>query len=147
MGYNYSQFLLVGSGQLAVANCLLPAIIRSFTGDGYIMGMPLNHPSGRDPDELALFEFFDVFRAAVAHSGTEATGELVEHFGHVSFEWYPPRNAFRNEFLDIIFYVLEVAILGTFLHCFNGAHSAIRFELPSFVNDHFARRFLGSGQQ
>ena len=68
-------------------------VVGSFFGDGYVVGMAFRHSACRDAGKLRLFEFGEVFRSAVTHTGTKSSDKLVDGFLDVSFVGNPSQYA------------------------------------------------------
>ena len=104
--------------------------------------MAFHHAGGGDLDEPGLLQLADVARAGVSHAGPESADHLVDHFREAPLEGYPSDDAFRYQFLDVVLHILEIAVLGPFLHGFDGSHPTVGLEFPSFEDDGLARRFI-----
>ena len=63
-----------------------------------------------------------------------------------SFERHSTADAFRHQFLQVVFCVLEVAVFGSFLHGLHRAHAAVRFESATLVDDGLAGALFGSSE-
>ena len=65
--------------------------------------MVLNDAIGRDAHKLGCLQFGYVVCAAVSHTRTKASYELVNGFLQRSLVWNPSDYAFRNKFLGLGF--------------------------------------------
>ena len=62
----------------------------------------------------------------------------MHDFLHAAFERHAAADAFRYQLFQVVFRVLEVAILGPLLHGLNRTHAAVCLEATSFVDDGFS---------
>src|SRR5690606_20436350 len=52
-----------------------------------------------------------------------------------------------DKFLDIVFHVLEITVLRPLLHGFYRSHTAVRFELTSFIDDGLSGSLFHTGKE
>ena len=80
------------------------------------MRMALGHTGSRDAYETGLLEFLKIVRSAIAHTCTETSYQLVHHLGQSTLVRHLGHDTFRYELLDVLFHILEIAVLGAELH-------------------------------
>src|SRR6478672_10192115 len=104
------------------------------------MWMAFANSAGRDSNKSSsILQRRNILGATIPHSGTKSTDKLLHAFVEFAFVWYTTHNSFRNQFLDIVFHILEITVFGSFLHGFHRTHAAVGFEFSSFKNNGFAR--------
>src|SRR5438045_4152061 len=65
---------------------LLKAVIRGFFGDDHVVHMALAQTGRRDADKLGSFaQFLNRAAAAIAHSGSQTTDQLIHQVGQEAF--------------------------------------------------------------
>lgn len=56
------------------------AVIRRLTCNRHIVRMALHNPGIGDAGKLGIMQFLDVGSTTISHTGTQTTGQLVNHF-------------------------------------------------------------------
>lgn len=74
----YEITLIYGLKTLIKAD-LLPTVVWSLAGNGYIVRVTFRYPGRRDFNKLGFLQCLDVFGSAIAHTGPQATHHLVKH--------------------------------------------------------------------
>ncbi len=59
---------------------LRTAVIRRLTRNRHIVRMALHNPGIGDAGKLGIMQFLDVGSTTISHTGTQTTGQLVNHF-------------------------------------------------------------------
>ena len=59
---------------------LRTAVIRRLTCNRHIVRMALHNPGIGDAGKLGIMQFLDVGSTTISHTGTQTTGQLVNHF-------------------------------------------------------------------
>ena len=85
----------------------------------------------------------ELVRARI-EEGPEAASHLVHDFEYGAFVGDAAADAFRHEFFEVVFRILEVAVFGALLHRLQGTHAAVGFESAPFVYDGFAWALFGA---
>ena len=86
-------------------------------------------------------------RSAVTHTCAETAYELVHHLGQSTLVRNLGHDTLRYEFLDVLFHILEITVLGTELHGFKRTHTAVGLELTAVEDDGLSGRLLDSGEK
>ena len=103
------------------------------------MRMALGHTRSRDAHEAGFLELRKIMRSAITHTCAETAYELVHHLGQSPLVGNLGHYTLRYEFLDILLHILEIAVLGTELHGFERAHTAVGLELTAVEDDGLSR--------
>ena len=111
------------------------------------MRMSFHETCVGDADEFRPAESLDILRAAVSHTCTETSYELVHHFRESTLVRHLGYDSFRNEFLDIVLHILEIPVLRSLLHGFERAHSPVRLEFTAVQDNSLTRRLLDSCEE
>src|SRR5580692_3972315 len=126
---------------------LFAPIIRSFASDDYVVHVAFEQAGRRDADELAAFlKLGEIGRATVTHAAAQTADELVYQAGERAFVGNLAFDAFWNR-LAAFRAFLRVAIRRTRFHGAQRAHAAIGFESAALIQNRFARRFFGAGEE
>ena len=123
------------------------AVVRRLLGDDHVVRVAFAHPGAGDAHEAGLLQGGHVPGAAVAHAGPQAAQVLDHDLAHGALVGHAAHDALGHQLLDVLFDVLEVAVLGTGLHGLHGSHAAVGLELAAFVDDGLAGGFLRAGEQ
>src|SRR5215470_2077882 len=90
---------------------LTGVVVRRFDGHRDVVRMALFQTRRRDLNELRLLQLLDGRRTGVAHGGTQAAGELMDHRRQRTAERHPALDALRRQLVLGERIVLEVAVL------------------------------------
>ena len=92
------------------------------------------HARCGDFDEAGVVELLDGVRACIAHASAESADHLIDHFREASLVRNASDDAFRHEFLDVVFHILEVTVFLVGL-----TYEQLQYtsrELGNTANDH-----------
>ncbi len=87
--------------------------------------MAFGHTGVGDAGELGLMEGIDVFRSAIAHSGTQTAEHLIDNLVERTLVRHTGGNPFRHKFLRVSLTGLEIAVFRAFLHGFERTHATV----------------------
>src|SRR5690606_25521255 len=108
------------------------AVVWCFLRDEDVVRMALSMPGRRHTHELGrLLQLLERRRAAIAHGRPQSANHLVDDFAQISAVGHAALDAFRNELLDVVFGILEVAVLRSRFHRSDGSHPAVALVLPA----------------
>jgi len=74
--------------KLCKTKLLRRAVIWSFTGDSYIVGMTFSNSCIRNSGKPGLMQILNRFGTAIAHTGTQTSNHLVDNLIEIPFVGY-----------------------------------------------------------
>ena len=96
-------------------------------------------------DKLSLFlECLEVFRAAVAHTGTQTADQLENRIRCRAFIRYTPLNTLGHKLACIL---LEITVAPAAVHRTERAHATINFKTATLIHFKFTRRLIAAREQ
>src|SRR5262245_43526598 len=132
------------------ATRLLRAVIRRLFDDGDVVHVALAHAGPCDANELrARAHLLDRAAPGVAHRRTQPACELVDDGTDRALVGHASLDALRDELLDLVGGVLEIAVARTVArgHRAERSHAAIALVRAALVQLDLSRRLLGAGEE
>src|SRR5262245_66626383 len=100
-----------------------------------------------DAHKLCLgMKLIEIFCPYIPHGGAKASGQLMQHGYSRALVRHLAFNAFRHELECILDILLEVAVGRSARHRADRAHASIGLVGASLIEEHFAGRFVRSGE-
>src|SRR5690606_3833039 len=115
-------------------------VVRAFAGDGDVVGVAFAPTRrGNAHEGRLLAELREIGRTDIAHRGTQAARELMQHAGHRTLVGYLPFDALWNQLQRVAHFGLEISVRRTACHGAHRAHAAIGFVGAALMQIDLAR--------
>src|SRR5690606_13141351 len=118
-----------------------------FFRDLHVVDVRFTNTGGRDLYEFGLVaHLFDGSATAVTHGRPYTADQLVDDRDDAALVGHAAFNAFRNQLVDVVAGILEIAIRGTVRHGTQAAHAAIGLVRTSLIQHDLTGSFLRAGE-